>query len=628
LSGIHAVDLASNPALRHTTRGRKVKQANFLMQNTLSLQSPAFANGARTTPSAPPRGFVRRVSTFRLIVQLIKDSRDTPRAVLVASFLINLLALALPLTILQVYDRVIPNAAYNTLTALLAALFTVVVFDTVLKIARNHLVSRAVMESAFKARVTAAAKLLYGDQRKISAKPRSYWFDRMSAVEEMGSMRGAADRTVLLDIPFIVIFLFMTGLIGGWLVLVPLTLIVAFAAVMLWLSGKQRRLMDDGREEDERRYGYIVEWLGGIATIKTLAMEPQIQRQFEEMMARASAYSFLAAKRNNRVPALGQLFSNLMMVSVITGGAVFVIDGVMSIGSLACCSLLATRVAQPMFRAISVWTQIEASTLAEMRAQEILDLPIGPLPGVAACTGAIELADVHVPPRGRWNGFEKLRLRIEPGDFIGITGGVGSGKSTLLALLNGSLAPASGEVRVDGVDIASPEGAAMRHAIQTIDGRITLMRGSIIENIAMFRTGPFLREAVAAVELMGFHEQINGLAEGYDTQVGDGSPTVLPQGFQQSLMIARALAHKPGILLIDDVNALFDAETQRRLSLALEALSGAISIVLVSSNTSLLRQAHRIFALRDGFLSPLADIDMPPAVADAIPGALPPRELS
>ena len=583
----------------------------------ISLKSTAFA----ATPPAEPRSFVRRVSTFRLIAQLLKDSRETPRAVVVASLLINLLALALPLTILQVYDRVIPNSSFNTLTALLVALFTVVVFDTALKIARNHLVSRAAMESAFKARVTAAGKLLYGDQREINAKPRSYWFDRMSAVEEMGSMKGTADRAVLLDMPFIAIFLFMTGLIGGWLVAVPIVLIVSFAAVMLLLSGQQRRLMDDGREEDERRYGYIVEWLSGITTIKALAMEAQIQRRFEEMMALASAYSFLAAERNNRIPALGQLFSNLMMVSVVTGGAVFVIDGVMSVGSLACCSLLATRVAQPMFRVISVWTQIEASTLAEMRAEEILDLPFSiPSNEVFACTGAIELADVHLPARGRWNGFEKLRLRIEPGEFIGITGGVGSGKSILISLLNGTLAPASGQVKVDGIDIASLEGRHLRRAIQTVDGRITLMRGSIIENIAMFRSGEFMREAVAAVELMGFHEQINGLADGYDTKVGDGSATVLPQGFQQSLMIARALAHKPRILLIDDITALLDQETQHRLARALEALSGAMTFVLVSTNTALLNRADRIFALREGYLSLLADIEISPSPADTPSG--------
>jgi len=594
------------------------------MQNAAShLKSTAFARTAQADRPSEPLGFVRRVSTFRLIAQLIKDSRETPRAVLVASLLINLLALALPLTILQVYDRVIPNASFNTLTALLIALFTVVILDTALKIARNHLVSRAALESGFKARVTAAAKLLYGDQGEINAKPRSYWFDRMSAVEEMGSMRGTADRAVLLDIPFIAIFLFMTGLIGGWLVAVPIVLIASFAVVMLWLSGQQRRLMDEGREEDERRYSYIVEWLGGITTIKALAMEAQIQRRFEEMMALSSAYSFLAAERNNRVPALGQLFSNLMMVSVVTGGAVFVIDGVMSVGSLACCSLLATRVAQPMFRVISVWTQIEASTLAEMRAQEILDLPFSiPSNEPFTCTGTIELADVHLPSRGRWSGFERLRLRIDPGEFIGITGGAGSGKSTFLSLLNGTLAPASGQVKVDGIDIASTEGRHLRRAIQTIDGRITLMRGSIIENIAMFRTGEFMREAVAAVELMGFHEQINGLADGYDTKVGDGSTSVMPQGFLQSLMIARALAHKPSILLIDDVTALLDQETQRRLAQALTALSGAMTFVLVSTNTALLKQADRIFALRDGYLSPLVDIEIPAASADAPSGSV------
>ena len=576
-----------------------------------SMNSTAFASAGRAKRPAAPRGFAGRVSTFRLLAQLLKDSRETPRAVLIASLLINLLALALPLTILQVYDRVIPNNAFNTLTALLVALCTVVVLDTALRIARNHLVSRAALESAFRARVTGAAKLLYGDQREINAKPRSYWFDRMSAVEEMGNMKGTADRAVLLDVPFIAIFLFMTGLIGGWLVAVPLVLIVCFGAVMLWLSGQQRRLMDEGREEDERRYSYIVEWLSGITTIKALAMEAQIQRRFEEMMARSSAYSFLTAERNNRIPALGQLFSNLMMVSVVTGGAVFVIDGVMSVGSLACYSLLATRVAQPMFRVISVWTQIEASTLAEMRAQEIFDLPFSiPSNEAVSCTGAIELADVHVPARGRWNGFEKLRLRIEPGEFIGITGGVGSGKSTFISVLNGTLIPASGQVKVDGIDIASPEGRQLRRAIQTVDGRITLMRGTIIENIAMFRTGEFMREAVAAVELMGFHEQINGLADGYDTKVGDGSATVLPQGFQQSLMIARALAHKPSILLIDDISALLDQETQHRLARALDALSGALTFVLVSSNTSLLKQADRIFALREGYLSPVADIEI------------------
>jgi ABC-type bacteriocin/lantibiotic exporter with double-glycine peptidase domain len=125
-----------------------------------------------------------------------------------------------------------------------------------------------------------------------------------------------------------------------------------------------------------------------------------------------------------------------------------------------------------------------------------------------------------------------------------------------------------------------------------------------------------MREAVAAVELMGFHEQINGLADGYDTKVGDGSATVLPQGFQQSLMIARALAHKPSILLIDDISALLDQETQHRLARALEALSGAMTFVVVSSNTALLKRADRIFALREGYLSLSADIEISPSPAN------------
>jgi ABC-type bacteriocin/lantibiotic exporter with double-glycine peptidase domain len=121
---------------------------------------------------------------------------------------------------------------------------------------------------------------------------------------------------------------------------------------------------------------------------------------------------------------------------------------------------------------------------------------------------------------------------------------------------------------------------------------------------------------------MGFHEQINGLADGYDTKVGDGSASVMPQGFLQSLMIARALAHKPSILLIDDMTALLDQETQRRLTQALTALRGAMTFVLVSTNTALLKQADRIFALREGYLSPLADIEISSASANAPSGSV------
>lgn len=563
-----------------------------------------------------------RVSIF---AKAAREFATTPPAVLLASFLVNLLALALPLTLMQIYDRVLPNAAINTMVALLLGLVCVVLLDVALRILRDALITQIAVEQAFRQRILAIARLLYADPARLKRRPGRYWLERMMAVEDVASVNEKADRALFIDLPFVAIFLAMVWLVGGWLVAVPVALIAVFVVVMRVMTGRQRRLSEERRQEDEKRYSQIAEWLSGIGTIKLLAMENQIDRRYEAMLARGVAYSYHAVLQNNRLPMLGQLFSNLMMVAVSTAGAVLVIDGAMSIGSLACCSLLATRVAQPVFRVMTIAAHMRAFALVEARANAVHDLPsLPPSPANArAFRGSIRLLDVCLPPQGGLGGIRSLSLTVEPGEIVGIAGPVGSGKAALLSLIEGTLRPASGSVVIGGQDVAQdaagPETPLPGRALQRIDGRVAIFRGTILENVAMFRSGAFIAEAVAAIEAIGLDAQINKLPEGYDTPIGDGAAIVLPYGFQQSLMIARALAQQPAILLVSQIGAQLDIDNFRRLERALRNMPSPPATVLVSERGSVLTAAHRVYEIRDGALYRLGDLGV---------SAPPPRETA
>ncbi len=552
-------------------------------------------------------GEVRRGGRRSIMAKAFREFLTTPPSVLLASVLINLLALGLPLTLMQIYDRVLPNAAVNTMVALLLGLGGVVLLDVALRIVRDAMSTQTALENAFRQRMLAAATLLHTDHARIASRSGRFWLERMMAVEDVASVKENADKALFIDLPFDAIFLAMTGLVGGWLVAVPLAMIAGFVLVMLGMTRGQRRLGEERRVEDEKRYAQLKEWRAGIGTIKLLAMETQIYRRFEAMLARGVGYSYYAVLQNNRLPAIGQLFSNLMMVAVSTGGAIRVIDGSMSIGALACCSLLTARLAQPVFRVVSIAAQLQTLALTEERAAAIYDLPPpAKSEGVApALRGSIRMLGVSLPPAPGWNGFSALDLVIEPGEIVGVAGPMTSGKSALLSLIDGTLSPAAGRVLIDGHMAGVIAAGPLRRHVQRIDGRVAIFRGTILENVAMFRSGIHISQAVSAMEALGLDAQIDKLPEGYDTPIGDGAQMVLPYGLQQSLMIARALAQQPAVLLVGQIGALLDLDNFRRLERALRLAPTRPTTVLTGERVSSLDLAGRLYELRGGTLAPL-----------------------
>jgi ATP-binding cassette subfamily C protein LapB len=294
------------------------------------------------------------------------------------------------------------------------------------------------------------------------------------------------------------------------------------------------------------------------------------------------------------------------MITVVTAGAFLAIEGQMSIGSLACCTLLATRTTQPVLRAISAWSQLQNASLAQQRADLLLGLKAS-APGTEPAIegGEIELCDIVASPAPNVQLFSGLSLRVRTGEIVGIIGPSGSGKSVLLSLIAGYTAPISGLVRINGVNVHAEEGEEQLRNIVLLGGQPAIFRGTFLDNITLGRGADAVRRGVWAISLIGFEEQINRLPEGFNTQLGDSATDLLPRRFIQSIALARALTTPANIILIDGASAYFTHESQELFRHAVKELAPNTTFILTDHRAGKLQFADRLYAIEDGRLTPI-----------------------
>jgi len=581
------------------------------------VSAPSASRGLGAALASPSgwRGALRRL-TRRLAAklglrsdsdaELPSDAPELPAAVYLSSLFINLMGLALPMVMLQVYDRILPNQATETLLMLVLGMAGVMILDTAMKIARAYMVGWVTARHQFAVMTDAIERILNAPSALMERDPPSVHLDSISALDTMREFYGGQSRLLLLDLPFVFIFLGLIGFIGGPLILVPLAVIAVLGYISIQRGVELRKVLEIRASHDDRRYDFIIESLLGIHTIKSMAMEPQLQRRFERLQRVGAAASHDTIFLGNQAQIVGNLFSNLTMIGVVTVGAYMVIQGNLTMGTLAACSLLAGRTVQPLLRGLGLWTQIQTISIARSRIDGLFELPPA-TPETQSIPdnpeGRIDITDMSYA-YGPDKPFvlKDLNLNIAAGEIIGLRGGDGSGKSTLIQLLRGELTPMTGQVRIDGHDAAGALRPAIADWMATAPQKVSLFRGTILDNITMFRTGPMIDQAREACRLIGLEDDIHRLASGYDTPVSEGITDELPAGMMQRIVIARALARKPKILLFDEGNSSLDARSDRLLREGLIALKGTMTVLLVTQRPSLLRIADRIFALEKGQL--------------------------
>lgn len=528
-----------------------------------------------------------------------------------ATVVLNVLGLALPAAILQVYDRVIPNQTTETLTALMVGLIAVLVIDGALRISRGYLTSWSGAQFEHRCLGASVDTILLANPRKIEAEKLGAHIDRVNAIDSLRDFYGGQGRLLLIDLPFLFVFLGLFWVIAGPLVLVPLTIFALLAAATLLVGRALRATLERRHELDDRRYSFIIQILSNIETVKALALEPTMTRRYERLQLAGAGATSSTIFLSGCAQTIGNISSALTLTAVAAIGAVQVINGTLSPGELAACTLLATRAVQPVMRGLSLWTQFQGLAVARERVEQLLSTPsAGERQNIRGggrdVVGDIELRDVsfRYSPDGPYQLFE-ANARIRAGEIVAIVGEDGSGKSTLLELIAGRLKPESGELLIDGEPEQGQSLIDPRQVIRVAENT-ALFQGTILDNLTAFRGPERLEEALAAARALGVDEEVHRLPKGYDTPIGAMAGAELSTSLRQKLTIARALACRPKILLFDGANTSLDQAGEARLKTALEELRGKMTIILVTHRPFLQQIADRALQLSDGALVPLA----------------------
>jgi ATP-binding cassette subfamily C protein LapB len=364
---------------------------------------------------------------------------------------------------------------------------------------------------------------------------------------------------------------------------------------------------------DERRHNFIIEVLTKIQTVKALGLEALLVRRYERLQGGSAEMTYWVTYLSSRARSIGGLFSQLTMVFVAAYGSTMVMSGTLSIGSLAACTFLAGRSAQPMLRAFGAWTQFQGVQVAREQIEKTLNLPQEKkrdAPPIGETSGRVTFRDLSFGyGDDRDEILKSVNLDVAKGETVGITGINGCGTSTLIYLMAGLLKPTGGQVLLDGREPCEFDPHSVRSQICFIPQVGSLFNGTILENLTMFRGDDYAEEALIQAKRLGLDEIIARLPAGYETIVGDGANDGLPGGVKQRITIARALALNPDapLILFDEANSTLDRQSDDMLKDVLSDYCGRATMVLISHRPSILKLADRVFVLGDGALRQRAE---------------------
>jgi ATP-binding cassette subfamily C protein LapB len=527
---------------------------------------------------------------------------SVPISVKFASFSVNLLALALPLSIMQVYDRVIPNHSLATLAYLFLGLTFAIAIDYALKISRSALLSWHATQFVEKVENEGVSRFLRAPNGSFERCPAAVNISRYAAAAALADYHSGQARLVAIDLPFVGIALIVLTIVGGTMVLVPAVLFFMFAALAIGRARKFRKILDLRTAQDNRKYDFIAEVLAGIHTVKGMAMEPQMQRRFERLqqaVAETTMASILTGQANQ---TSAMLYGNISQLIVVAIGGSQVINDHLTMGALACCTMLSGQILQPLLRAISLWTERENVDHRRAEVRLLLDLPsVEPAPvGITSVVGDIQFEkvtfryDTAADP-----ALEVVDLSIKVGTITGVKGKGGSGRTTLLKLIQGDIEPTSGRVTIGGVSTMEPNFQAIRPCIAYVGAAPVMFSGTIMENLTVF--SPEKRDFARKMsQLFGLETTINLLPDGYETELGRGIGDDLPMSIAQQVNIVRALTNRPRVLALDEANMVLDAVAEPALIRALETLRGRLTVIVVTHRPSLLALCDRLILVEDG----------------------------
>lgn len=547
----------------------------------------------------------RRTFDVTWFIPAIVKYRGLLRDVLIGSFFLQLLGLVTPLFFQVVVDKVLVHKGLTTLEVLALGLLVVSIFEVLMGGVRTYLFSHTT------SRVDAelGSKLF----RHLTHLPMSYFQSRrvgdtVARVRELESIRDfltSSALTAVIDLVFGFVFLAVMWLYSPWLLLIVLITLPLYALVVLTVGPVLRERLNEKFARGAENQSFLVEAVAGVETLKALAVEPQMQRRWEEQLAGYIKSSFRAAMLANWGSQAIQLVNKLGTVAILFFGARMVIDGSLTIGELVAFNMLAGQVAGPVLRIAQLAQDFQQARIAVERLGDVLNTEAEPVASATRSSlpqieGRIELDQVHF--RYRADGPEVLRgvsLDVRPGEIIGVVGPSGSGKSTLTKLIQRMHVPERGRVLIDGADLSLVDPAWLRRQVGVVLQENLLFNRSVRQNIALTDSSMSMDEVIKAAQLAGAHDFILELPEAYDSAIDERGAN-LSGGQRQRIAIARALATDPRILILDEATSALDAESEEIIQDNMRAMSQGRTVIIIAHRLSAVRRADRIITIERG----------------------------
>ncbi|MCI4661913.1 MAG: peptidase domain-containing ABC transporter [Neomegalonema sp.] len=528
------------------------------------------------------------------------------------SLFVNLLTLAVPVFVLQVYDRVLPHAGYATLHGLLIGIVALIGFDFILRHTRGQLLQRVAMLVDIGITRHLMARVTGLPTRELEARGDSEWRGVLRDADTVRDFVAGPPALLLVDLPFVFLFIGVVAVIAAPIAWVMLALVPIYAALAYVASIMVGQAAKAEQQTAGARARLVEEIVTGRSTIKALGLGAALRQRWEKAQASAIACAVRRGSAADKYNHLGTSMAMLTTVVLTTIGAVAIIDQQMSIGGLIAANMIAGRVAQPMVQLIQVWRGVERYRGAVQRLDAILARDIErsaawverPRPqGLLTAEKATFRYSADAQPV-----LSDISLTLRPGAVTGIMGENGCGKSTLLKLLQGLYAPDAGRITLDCADLAQAAQQERTRWFGYVPQEPFLFAGTIRDNIVGGREGVSDDEILRAAELAQAAPFIASLPDGYGTQVGEGGRRFSP-GYRQRIALARALVGDPSVLLLDEPSANLDLGAEQALCAALAQIAENRSVVIVSHSTALLQACDSIIVMHEGRIAMVGDAD-------------------
>ena len=526
------------------------------------------------------------------------------RDVLFASLLINLFALASPLFIMNVYDRVVPNKAFDTLWVLASGVLVVILFDFLLRMLRGYFLDLAGRKSDILLSSKIFAQVM---GLRMSAQPASVgsFANNLREFESIRDFITSATVTALVDLPFVVIFLLAIFFLSGPVAWVPA---IGIGIILLYGIGIQpamRRSVEQGFRSAAQKNGLLVEALNATDTVKTLGAEGRMQKQWEAQVAQIAQWGAHSRLLSSSAGNVASLVTQLSSVAVVIAGVYLIQDHSLSMGGLIAAVILSGRALAPMAQVANLSTRYfqarsALQSLGDIMQQEVERPQDKRFLSRDRLQGSVEFEHVHFSyPGEEQPSLQDVSLRIEPGERVAIIGRIGSGKSTLLRLLIGLYQPQQGAIRMDGVDLKQLDPADLRRNIGYASQEATLFYGSVRDNLVFGAPHVEDQRVLAVARAAGVTRFVNHHPHGFDMQVGEKGAR-LSGGQRQSVALGRSLLLDPPILMLDEPTGAMDNRTEEEIKKSLLQEVKNRTLLLVTHRASLLALVDRVIVMDEG----------------------------